>query len=127
MTIPTPELSTMKQDISGLIVDWGVACSIRRQGTTLNTAGQISAARTSVATETLWIQPVDSRAFRLGAVIEPGLKDEMYFEYWEHFSGYAMQAGDQILESGGVYVYDVLAVQILQTHRHGFIKQVKRS
>lgn len=127
MTIPTPELAAMKLDISGLIQDWGVACSIRRQGVTLNTAGQVSAARTSAATETLWIQPVDSQAFRLGVVKEPGLTDEMYFEYWEHFSGYAMQAGDQVLESGGVYVYDVLAVQKLQTHRHGFLRQVKRS
>lgn len=127
MTLPAPELGLMKQDVSGLIVDWGVSCSIRRQGTTLNTAGQLSAARASVATETLWIQPVDSRAFRLGEVIEAGLKDEMYFEYWEHFSGYAMQAGDQILETGTSFVYDVLAVQILSTHRHGFLKQVKRS
>lgn len=127
MTLPAPELAVMKQDMSGLITDWGVSCSIRRRTQTRNTAGQISAAFASVATETMWIQPVDSRVYRMGAVEDPGLKDGMYFEYYERFSGYAIQAGDQILASGVVYVYDVLAVQVLSNFKHGFLHQVKRA
>ncbi len=124
MTIP---FAAMRQDMSALILDWGVSCSIRRQSQSFNTAGQISAAHVSVATELLWIQPSDGRAMRDGLVKEPGLEDEMYFEYFERFSGYAMQVGDQILASGTSYVYDVLAEQVLDNHRHGFIKQIKRS
>lgn len=117
----------MRQDMSALILDWGVSCSIKRQSQTLNSAGQMSAAHVSVATERLWIQPVDQRGFRMGIVEEPGLKDQMDFVFFERFSGYAMEAGDQILASGTSYVYDVLAVQTLENHRYGFLKQVKRS
>lgn len=119
--------AAMRLDMSALVTDWGVSCSIRRRGQTRNTAGQISAAFASVATELLWIQPVDSRVYRMGAVEDPGLKDGMYFEYFQHYAGSALQAGDQVVAVGQTYVYDVLAVQLLDNHRHGFLHQVKRA
>lgn len=116
----------MRQDMSALVVDWGVTCSIRRRGQTRNTAGQVSSPFASVGTELLWIQPVDSRVYKLGEVGAAGIVDGMYFEFFEHQAGFAMQAGDQIAKSGDTYVYDVLSTQILDNHRHGFLKQVKR-
>lgn len=117
----------MRQDMSGLIQDWGVSSSIRRKTETRNSAGQISASFTSVATETLWIQPIEGERYNLLNRIDAGILDRMTHQCYERFSGYAMQAEDQILVSGDTYVYDVVAVQVLQTHRHIFLQQVKRS
>lgn len=126
MTIPK---ATMRQDISGLIMDWGVTASIRRKTPTRNAAGQVSASFTSVGTETLWIQPFEGQSDgrNVGDRFEPGIIDKMTHQAYERYGGYATQAEDQILQSGDTYVYDVLAVQILDTHRHLFLQQVKRS
>lgn len=127
MTLPAPELGLMRQDISGLITDWGVTASIRRKAVTRNAAGQVSASFASVGTETLWIQPLEAHMYGGDTRIEAGILDKMTHQGYEKFSGYAMQAEDQILVAGDTYVYDVLAVQLLQTHRHVFLRQVKRS
>lgn len=117
----------MKQDMSGLVMDWGVSSSIRRKTVTRNAAGQVSASFASVGTDLLWIQPY-SRASR-GQVnrIDPGILDKTTHECFQRFNGYGMQAEDQILVSGDTYVYDVLSVNILQTHRYLLLQQVKRS
>lgn len=127
MTLPAPEIGVMRQDMSGLITDWGVSSSIRRKAETLNAAGQVSASFASVGTELLWIQPLEAQSYGIANRIDPGILDKMTHQCYERFSGYAMQAEDQILVSGDTYVYDVLAVQVLQTHRHIFLQQVKRS
>ncbi len=127
MTVPTPELATMRQDMSGLIVDWGVSSSIRRKTVSRNNAGQVSGTFTSVGTELLWIEPIEGERYNLLNRIDAGILDKMTHQCFERFSGFAMQAEDQILVSGDSYVYDVVAVQILQTHRHLFLQQVKRS
>lgn len=127
MTLPAPELGSMRQDISGLIVDWGVSSSIRRKTVTRNNAGQVSTAFTSVGTELLWVQPAEADSYGGVTRAEAGILDKMTHQCYERFSGFAVQAEDQILVAGDTYVYDVLAVQLLQTHRHIFLQQVKRS
>lgn len=127
MTVPTPELGAMRQDMSGLIIDWGVVSSIRRKTPNRNSAGQVSGSFASVGTETLWVQPLEAQSYGIANRIDPGILDKMTHQCYEKFSGFAMQAEDQILVSGDSYVYDVLAVQVLQTHRHIFLQQVKRS
>lgn len=117
----------MRRDMSGLIVDWGVTASIRRKSATRNAAGQVSASFASVGTEKLWIQPIEGDRFNILNRIDAGILDRMTHQAYERYSGYAMQAEDQILQSGDTYVYDVLAVQLLDTHRHLFLQQVKRS
>lgn len=129
MTLPAPELGLMRQDMSGLITDWGVSSSIRRKTVTRNTAGQVSASFVSVGTELMWIQPFEGQSDgrNVGTRLDAGIIDKMTHQCYERFSGYALQAEDQILVSGDTYVYDVLAVQVLHTHRHIFLQQVKRS
>ncbi len=126
MSIP---LSSMRRDISALIVDWGVSSIIKRKTTSRNSAGQISGSFASVGTQILWVQPYEGQSYRMGGQnrIDAGILDDMTHQAYEHFSGTAVQAEDQITVSGESYVYDVIAVQILQTHRHLFLRQVKRS
>jgi hypothetical protein len=127
VTFPAPDLPTMQDDFSGLITDWGVSCVILRKAQTRNSAGQISSSFSTVGTETIWIQPYRRRGGAGGAIGNAGLLDDSAFEYFERFSGYAIQAGDQLAAAGESYVYDVLSTQTLAQHHHGYLKQVKRS
>ncbi len=125
MSIP---LGSMRKDISALIVDWGVSSVIKRKTTTRNSAGQVSGSFASIGTQLLWVQPYEGQTFNHGVNrMDAGILDRMTHQAFEHFSGTAVQAEDQLTVSGESYVYDVLAVQVLQTHRHLFLQQVKRS
>ncbi len=127
MTLPGPDLPTMKQDMSALIIDWGVSCSIRRLGTGRTSAGQVSVLFSSVATETLWIQPIAGMKRSFVGRVDPGIIDKTTHVIFERYSGYAMQVEDEILPAGESYVYDVLSSATIQTHRYLFAQQVKRS
>lgn len=127
MTLPAPELATMRLDMSGLITDWGVSSVIRRKSTSRNSAGQISGTDSSVGTELLWIQPFEGQSYNEPGHVDAGILDKMTHQAYERFSGAVVTAEDQITVSGDSYEYDVIAVQVLQTHRHLFLKQVKRS
>lgn len=128
MTLPAPDLAAMRQDMSGLISDWGVSTRIQRHATTRNAAGQSSGTVTSVGTELMWLQPFEGEMYRGGPThVDAGVVDRMTHQAFERFSGAAVQADDKLLVSGDTYAYDVLAVQIVQTHRHLFLQQVKRS
>lgn len=127
MTLPAPELGLMKQDMSGLIVDWGTSATIFRKGTTKNAAGQVSASFATVGVDVLWIQPVDSKMFVMDGIMDPGIKDKSDFMCFQKFSGTAMLAEDRLTVAGDSYAYDVISSQIVSTHRLSFLKQVKRS
>lgn len=122
-----PALGTMRKDFSGLINDWGVSARIQRRTTGRNNAGQITATLSSVGTELIWIQPYEGENYNVGGHVDAGILDKMTHQGFEKYSGTAIHANDQLIVSGDTYQYDVVAVEILQTHRHLYLQQVKRS
>lgn len=127
MTIPGPELPTMRLDISGLISDWGISCKVHRKPATRNVAGQVSGSIVSVGTELVWLQPYAGRARGRGeSHIDPGILDKSTVEAFVRYSGVAMQVDDRLVATGQAYEYDVLSVQVLDTHQYLWLQQVKR-
>jgi hypothetical protein len=127
MGFPGPELPTMRKDISALIVDWGVVCTVKRRGTTRNLAGAVSAPLSVMSTVTLWIQPFTAKSRRGSQMMDFGILDNTTHQAFERFSGYAPQNQDQIAAAGETYAYDVLSSQLLSTHRVIYLQQVKRA
>lgn len=118
----------MKQDVSGLVQDWGVSCRISRFSGSENAAGKMSGAFVSVSTQTIFIQPYDRRRSKgAGTRDDWGLLDETTHEAFWHFSGYAMQPEDRLAVSGQSYVYDVLSTDQPQIYRHAWLKVTARS
>ena len=117
----------MKQDVSGLIIDWGVTCTIARFSGAPNAAGKMSGAFASVSTQLLWIQPYDKRRSK-GSVRDTfGLVDETTHECFWRFSGFDMTPNDRIARAGEVFVYDVLSTEQPEIYRHAWLKLTARS
>jgi len=127
VTTPILPTTAMIQDMSGLIVDWGKTCLIKRKTATRNAAGQVSAAFTSVGTETLWIQPWTSRGLKESGIMAMGIIDKTTHMAFEHASGFETNSEDRVEENGTTYAYDVLSSQLNHTHRVLYLQQVKRS
>lgn len=127
MTLPAPDLPTMREDMSGLITDWGTSCAIIRKPATRNSAGQISGPMVTVGIDLVWFQPYSGRMRGSSAAhIDPGILDKSAVQAFMRYSGPAVQADDRIVAVGQVYQYDVLSVQILDTHKYLWLQQVKR-
>ena len=129
MTLPAPELPTMRQDMSGLINDWGSICVVKRRNQAIrNAAGMVSAPFSTVGSDTMWIQPISStRAIFQSGVKEFGILDKTTHMCFSRFAGPSVQNSDQITAAGETYAYDVLSSQLLSTHRLIYLQQVKRS
>ncbi len=127
MSFPPP-LTEMRQDMSALIIDWGVTCTIKRKSSSSrNAAGQVSAAFSTVGTETMWIQPIDAASMNKSGIKDPGIIDNTTHQAFARYAGSETQNQDQILAAGDTYAYDVLSSQLLSTHRVIFLQKVKRS
>lgn len=123
-TIPK---AVLKQDLSGLIIDWGVSGKVSRFSGAKNAAGKMSGAFVSVSTQTLWIQPYDKRRNK-GSIRDTfGLVDETTHECFWSFSGYDMLPNDRITVAGEVYMYDVLSSDQPENYRHAWLKLTARS
>lgn len=124
MTIPK---ALLKQDLSGLVIDWGVSAKISRFSGALNAAGQMSGAFVSVSTQTLWIQPYDRRRSKGSTRDSFGLVDETSHECFWDFDGFEMMPEDRISVSGQIYSYDVLSEDQPENYRHAWLKLTARS
>lgn len=123
-TIPK---SVMKQDVSGLVMDWGVSAKISRFSGAANLAGKMSGAFVSVSTQTLWIQPY-ARRKGSGSVRDTfGLVVETTHECFWDFNGFDMVPEDKISVAGEIYMYDVLSSDQPENYRHAWLKLTARS
>src|SRR5258708_5140614 len=116
MSFPAPELPTMRQDMSALVTDWGVTCTIKRKSSaSRNAAGQVSASFSTVGTDTMWIQPWTTRGLKEAGIKDMGIIDKSTHQAFVHYSGTDVQTEDQITAAGETYAYDVLSSQLLKT------------
>lgn len=120
MTIPLP---SMREDISGLIDDWGVEVSILRRVGTLDDAGRNSVNYATVGTDEMWIQPMspERRARMQGGVVAAvshiGVK---------RYASFGVKKEDRIASPSEAYVYDVTDVENWPTHQNIYMNLVKR-
>lgn len=122
--MPTPNFAQMRDDIDGVVDDWKVTCSIRRQAAGFDAAGRNSGSFASVATQDLWIQPLSMKD--LTRQFQGVVEGTTHIATQKH-GGYQILKEDRILASGDTYQYDVLATHAWQTHNVLFLKLVKRS
>ena len=120
MTIP---LSGMKLHISGLIQDWGVTCAITRVSGTKTAAGRFSGTFVSLASQVLWIQPMDGKLRR----DNPGIDASIDAIAYRRFSGTAIKPEDRVLPAGESAPYDVVSVLDLQNHKQVMLRKVGRA
>lgn len=111
----------MRQDVSGLISDWGVNCKIRRFSSTVSTAGHLSGTYISQTTEQCWVQPITSKEMRA----DVGVEEIDDFVMFQRYGGFAFKADDRIVPSTDTYEYDVVAVEGRETHIEVRLKKVK--
>lgn len=123
MSIPK---ALMKQDVSALIVDWGVSARVQRFAGSDNASGRMSGAFASVSTQTVWIQPYDKRRKSGGTRDDLGTIDETSHEMFWRFSGYDILPEDQLIVSGETYQYDVLSTDQPENFRHAWLKLTAR-
>jgi hypothetical protein len=117
----------MKQDLSGLIVDWGVTARIARFSGSANAAGKMSGTFVSVATQIMWIQPYAKRRNKGSVRDDFGLVDENYYECFWPFNGFEMMPNDEVAVPGLTYVYDTLSDDQPENYRHAWLKLTART
>jgi hypothetical protein len=120
----TPPLSSMRGDISGLITDWGVSCTVKRKAAGFDPAGRNSGTFATSSTQELWIQPVgmdsDSR-------MPEGVEEGSTHLAVQRQGGASIKKEDRILESGNAFEYDVVGTHEWPTHTSVFLKLNKRT
>ena len=122
--MPTPPRAGMRDDIEGLITEWGSVCTISRLSGALNTEGRFSGAFLDLtSSEVLWIQPTVG----FSRVIEFGLNEQTTHFAWQKHDGTTLRAKDKVLVTGDTLKYDVIRVHLKESHRIMELKQIQRS
>lgn len=119
-TIPKSEMRT---DLLNLVDEWGVSTKIRRFSSATALDGRLSGAYVSIATEVLWVQPIDGMSRRF----EPGLLKEVTHLVFQRYTGTALSPKDRLLPSTETYELDVHSVHVKENHVEIFAKKVDRS
>lgn len=114
----------MREDVSGLIADWGVTCTVTRFDKTLNASGRYSGTFATLTSMVMWIQP---KSMTEEDRETAGIIDATTHELFEWYDGPELREEDRVLPSGDTYEYDVLGASVFETHRHAWLKRVKRS
>ena len=119
----TIDKAGLRSDVSGLIQEWGVQCTVKRYSSTLNSAGRRSGAFATKATETMWLQPVTGQGFRF----EKGIDETTTHLVFQKHGGFDMQAEDQLIPTGETFELDVVAVHVKESHRFVEATRTKRT
>jgi hypothetical protein len=121
-----PPLAQMRAQFNSLIdAGWGTACKVTRLSGTADAAGHLSGSFvTLVSGERIWIQSLTGRS----SIDTKNLNAETTHLAFQKISGATMlRPKDRILPSGGTYVFDVVATEVLETHRMSQLKQDLRT
>lgn len=104
----------------------GVLCDILRFTPTTDKTGKKGGDYVSLVSggvdERIWIQPISGNS----EIQEQGISAETTHYAYQSWSGHELLPKDQILQSGGTYVYEVIRPQVFETHRRAEVKQVRR-
>jgi hypothetical protein len=117
----------MKADMSGLVADWGVRCSVkRRTHPTTGSDGHVSSViSTLVSGEVLWIQPVGTRGTFAKGI--GGVDTETSHMVFQRSAGTLLRGDDRILLSGSSEEYDVLHPHVKESFNVYEARFVKKS
>ena len=119
----TIDKASLRADISGLIQEWGVQCTVKRSSSTILSSGMRSGSFVTKATETMWVQAIRGQGFR----IEAGIDETSTHIIYQKHGGFDMQAEDQLIPAGETFELDIVAVHVKETHRMVEAKRTKRT
>jgi hypothetical protein len=119
-----PPRAAIRAQAQTVIDDWSIPSTVSRFIATTDLSGKKTGSFvTQVSNELIWIQPISGNS----DIREQGLNDETTHLAFQKHSGFALVAKDRILQSGGVYEFDVLRALIFESHRMAELKLVRRS
>lgn len=113
----------MRAEAAAVINDAASLCTVSRSTVTTDAAGHKVTTWSAVATnEKIWIQPITGRE----QIQVEGVVSETTHMGYQSYSGYVLSNADRVRPTGDVYDYDVVAVQIHESHRQVQLKRVQR-
>lgn len=115
-----PPLAAMRAQYDSLIdAGWGIPTRVTRLSGTADTAGHIQGSFvTKVSGERIWIQALAGRS----SIDVKNLNAETTHLAFQKTAGFQLLPKDRLLPSGATYVYDVIASELMETHRMSQIK-----
>jgi len=119
-----PPRAAIRAQAQVVIDDWAIPSTVSRFIATTDSTGKKSGSFvTQVSSEKIWIQPISGNS----DIREQGLNAETTHLAFQKHSGFELVPKDRILQSGGVYEYDVLRAHVLESHRMAELKLVRRN
>ncbi len=126
--VSAPPLSQMRAQFNSLIdAGWGTPFALTRLSGVADAAGHLSGSFATVSLqsgERIWIQSITGRS----SIETKNLNAETTHVAYQKISGATiLKPKDRVLPTGATYAFDVIATEVLETHRLSQLKQDVRS